>query len=333
MTQSVDDAMAAFLPELPLAVAYSGGADSTALLLACAAKWPGQVSAIHVHHGLQAAADDFQRHCEATCARLKVSLIVQKVNARHAPGQSPEEAARAARYQAFQNALQSGFYASNSAEVPVKYKKFAIQSIALAQHADDQVETILLALSRGAGLAGLSGMPSAWQRDGIKYHRPLLRVSAAQIREWLSERGECFVDDPTNADEQFTRNRIRAQLLPTLQAVFPHFRDTFARSASHAAQAQEVLSEIAQGDFLAALAQDDETALRIAELQLLGRPRQANVIRYWLKTHFQTTPSTAQLHELLDQLAACTTRGHQILIKVGAGYAQRQGAKLTWYNP
>src|SRR5690606_13972312 len=94
MSQSFDAAMAAFAPPLPLAVALSGGADSTALLLACAQRWPGQVHAIHVHHGLQAAAEDFQRHCEALCARLQVPLAVCRVDARHAPGQSPEDAAR-----------------------------------------------------------------------------------------------------------------------------------------------------------------------------------------------------------------------------------------------
>ena len=337
MTQSNNDAfgdaIAAFSPELPIAVAYSGGADSTALLLACATKWPGQVSAIHVHHGLQAAADGFQRHCELTCTRLNVPLVVQAVDARHAPGQSPEEAARAARYQAFKNALGSEFSSSNGGQVPAGYKKFAIQSIALAQHADDQVETILLALSRGAGLAGLAAMPSAWQRDGIRYHRPLLRVSAAQIRAWLAERGAAFIEDPTNADETFTRNRIRAQLLPALQTVFPHFRDTFARSAGHAAQALDLINEVAQEDLAAVLAPDDGVALLIAKLCLLSRARQANVIRHWLKTHFKTTPSSAQLNELLDQLAACTTRGHQILIKVGAGFARREGVKLSWYNP
>jgi tRNA(Ile)-lysidine synthase len=322
VTQSFDDAIAVFAPVLPVAVAYSGGADSTALLLACAERWPGQVSAIHVHHGLQAAADEFQRHCEATCTRLSVPLVVKAVDARHASGQSPEEAARAARYQAFKNAV-----------IPVEYKKLAIQSIALAQHADDQVETMLLALSRGAGLAGLAAMPANWQRDGIQYHRPLLGVSAVQIRQWLAERGEGFVEDPTNADEQFTRNRIRAQLLPTLESVFPHFRDTFARSASHAAQAQGLVNERAQGDLVAILAHEDSAALHIGKLQQISRARQANVIRYWLKTHFKTTPSTAQLNELLDQLAVCTTRGHQIRIKVGAGFAQRQGAKLAWYNP
>jgi tRNA(Ile)-lysidine synthase len=319
VTQRFEDAIAAFSPALPLTVAYSGGADSTALLLACALKWPGQVNAIHIHHGLQAAADGFQRHCEATCERLQLPLIVRHVNAQPAPGQSPEDAARIARYKAF------------SAQARVEYTESAIKNIALAQHADDQAETLLLALGRGAGLAGLAAMPAAWQRDDIQYHRPLLTVAGADIRAWLAGRGISHVEDPSNANPRFTRNRIRAELLPALNAVFPHFRDTMARSASHAAQAQELLTELAHSDFVAV--QAAAKSLTLAGLQRLSRPRQANLLRYWLKTHFSTTPSAAQLTELLDQIAACTTRGHQIRIKVGAGFAQREGENLAWYNP
>ncbi|MDQ3271211.1 MAG: tRNA(Ile)-lysidine synthetase, partial [Pseudomonadota bacterium] len=101
MSITVDDALRVFSPPLPLVVAYSGGADSTALLLACAEKWPGQVSAWHVHHGLQAAADDFASHCETVCAQLQVPLRVTRVMAGHAQGESPEDAARTARYEAF----------------------------------------------------------------------------------------------------------------------------------------------------------------------------------------------------------------------------------------
>jgi tRNA(Ile)-lysidine synthase len=314
------DAIAAFSPALPLAVAYSGGADSTALLLACAEKWPGQVSAIHVHHGLQAAADDFQRHCEAFCAKLNVPLVVQRVDARHAPGQSPEDAARTARYKAFEAVALMGY-------TQTAIENIAFESIALAQHADDQVETMLLALSRGAGLAGLSAMPARWQRDGIGYHRPLLGVSAADIRAWLAARGVGFVEDPSNTNQQFTRNRIRARLMPALDEVFPQFRDTFARSAAHAAQAQELLLEVAEQDL--ALMGCPPT---IQKLQRLSRARQANVLRHWLKTDHQVVPSAAQLGELLDQVAACTTRGHRIHIKLGPGFAERQGDALTWYN-
>ncbi len=308
--------MAGFEPALPLAVAFSGGADSTALLLACAEKWPDQVRAFHIHHGVQAAAADFEQHCRALCVQLNVSLTVRRVDARHAAGQSPEDAARRARYRAL------------AALALEEYGPIGIKTIAIAQHADDQVETLLLALSRGAGLPGLSAMPTNWLRAGISYHRPLLRVRGSDIRSWLAGRGVACVEDPTNIDEQFTRNRIRARLLPALDATFPQFRDTFARSAAHAAEAQEVLWEVAAHD----LALIGAPPL-IAAIQRLSRPRQANVLRHWLDATFRTTPSAAQLAELLDQIAACTTRAHQIRIKVGTGFVERQGAVLHWYNP
>ena len=311
--------MREFSPALPLAVAFSGGADSTALLLACADRWPGQIVAVHVNHGLQIAATAFESHCRALCEQLHVPLRVQLVDARHSTGQSPEDAARQARYKAF------------SALALMEYAQGAIKSIAIAQHADDQVETLLLALSRGAGLAGLSAMPAHWQREGLDFYRPLLSVGRDDIRTWLAQRGALFVEDPTNQDEGFTRNRIRARILPALQAAFPQFRDTFARSASHAAQAQSLLDEVAVQD-MGLVSRGADGAPLIKALQTMGRARQANVLRYWLKNGFQVIPSTAQLSELLDQVAVCTTRGHSIYIKVGQGFAQRSGEVLAWYN-
>ncbi len=332
MTQSLPDAIALFTPSLPLAIGYSGGADSTALLLACAQKWPSQVSAIHIHHGLQAAADDFAAHCEAFCKRINVPLIVKKVDATHEHGESPEAVARNARYSAFSNNNTdvAGVFITSSTIKNIVISK----SIALAQHADDQVETLLLALSRGAGLPGLAAMPAAWQRDGVQYYRPLLQVTAAEIRCWLAaqtefgEGGVPFVEDPTNTDESFTRNRIRAKLLPALYAAFPQFRDTFARSSTHAAQAQLLLNEIAEEDLL-----KTGNPPNIKKIQQLSDARMANLLRFWFKTAHQTTPSTAQLSQLIDQIKVCTTRGHKIHIKVGRGFVQRQGDCVHWYNP
>lgn len=310
--QRVQEAIDAFSPQLPLAIGLSGGADSTALLAACAKKWPQQVVAIHIHHGLQDAADDFERHCVALCASLDVPLAVERVNARHASGQSPEEAARNARYGAF------------SAVVHRAWPDRAIKDIAIAQHADDQVETILLALSRGAGLPGLSAMPARWSRDGISYHRPLLEVPGTCLRAWLGAQALTWVEDPTNNDERFTRNRIRARLLPALQQAFPQFRKTFARSARHAAQAQGLLLEVARQD-LALVG----IPPAIKALQALSPARQGNVLRHWLQ-QCHATPSAAQLEQLLLQIAACQTRGHQIHIKVAAGHVMRKGDVLDY---
>jgi len=295
--------------ELPLAVAFSGGADSTALLIAAAGTWTGQVHAIHVNHGLQAAASQFEHHCEAVCESLQVPLRVERVDARHASGESPEDAARKARYAAL---------AAAAAALRVK-------TVLLGQHADDQVETMLLALSRGAGLPGLAAMPASFVRHGVRFRRPLLGVSGAGLREWLSTQGVATIDDPTNQDTAYTRNRIRQQVLPAVAQAFPQFRETFARSARHAAQAHELLTAIAADDLLAV---GDPPA--IAALQRLTRARQANVLRYWLRAAHDVAPSAAQLDELLDQVADCTTRGHRLRIKVGAGLVQRQGEQLAF---
>lgn len=317
MTQSLPQALQNFSPALPLGVAFSGGADSSALLLACAQVWPGQVVALHVNHGLQTAASAFEAHCVALCAQWNLPLRIARVDARHHSGQSPEDAARQARYAAL---------------LALARQAPPVTSIALAQHADDQVETLLLALSRGAGVAGLSAMAQQWQREGMDFHRPLLPVSSATIRQWLTVQGVTHVEDPSNSDLRYTRNRIRAQLLPALQQVFPQFLDTFSRSAAHAAQAQALLDELAQVDLLKV--QGAETGLlSIKALQGLKRLRQGNCLRYWLKLRFSVVPSTAQLEELLDQLAACTTRGHHIDIKLGTGFVRREGPLLNWYNP
>ena len=308
----LDGAIAAFSPGLPLAVALSGGADSTALLAACARKWPGQVRAIHVHHGLQAAGDAFEKHCADSCARLDVPLVVRRVDARPAAGQSPEDAARRKRYATLASVVRQEWAG-------------AVQDIALAQHADDQVETILLALSRGAGLPGLSAMPAHWERDGIHWHRPWLEVPGHAIRPWLQAQGLEWIEDPTNTDLGFTRNRIRARLLPALQESFPQFRETFTRSAAHAAQAQQVLVEVALEDLAITGAPPS-----IAKLQALSRHRQANAFRHWLKRDHDTTASAAQLEELLDQVAACTTRGHDLRIKIGLGRIERNGGELAF---
>ena len=316
MTQTIDQAMACFTPTLPVTVALSGGADSTALLLACQRKWPGQVRAVHVNHGLQVAADEFEASCRRICEALGVVLMVLPVNAKADRGQSPEDAARRARYKAFASLGQYN-QALN-----------ATLSIAIAHHADDQIETVLLALSRGAGLAGLSGMAAQWERAGVRFHRPWLSVRGADIRQWLILQGQTFVEDPSNSDQRYLRNRIRSQLLPAALSCFAHLHDTLARSARHAAQAKTLLTELAQSD-LATIG----IPPRITDLQVLSDARLANLLRHWLLTVHQATPSTAQLDALMQQIKVCRTRAHQIALKVAHGCCRRQGNELHWYNP
>lgn len=315
MADPAAQALAAWSLRHPLAVdgligvAFSGGADSTALFHAAQAQWPGRVVALHVHHGLQAAADGFEAHVRATCESLGVPLRVAHVDARAQPGQSPEDAARLTRYAAL---------AGMAADLHV---------VLLGQHLGDQAETVLLALSRGAGLPGLAAMPEAFERHGVRFARPLLSVSAERLRESLKERGLAWVDDPTNTDLRFTRNRLRQRLLPLWLELFPHGAQALARTASHAAQAQELLDDLARLD-LEALGQPP----RLKALQTLSRARQGNALRYWLRQAHGVLPSAAQLEELLDQVQACRTRGHGLRLKVGPGLLLRDGESLR-YTP
>ncbi len=317
----------------PLAVAYSGGADSTALLLMLARQHPGQVHAIHIHHGLQVAADDFAAHCAAFCTALGVTLHVVHVNAGAATGQSPEDAARRARYAAISSKVKE----LNSALDKQIRAQAAIKTVAVAQHADDQIETLLLALSRGAGLPGLSGMPAQWHRDGVEFVRPFLGMSSLDIRSFLASQGlaarhpgsanigQGWVEDPTNTDTQFTRNRIRHELIPALEKTFPQFRQTFARSAAHAAAAQLLLAQVAIEDIA-----KTGNPPKIVALQGFSSVRQGNLLRHWLKSTHQVSPSTAQLAELQRQIANCTDRGKQLHIKVASGYVDRTGDVLAY---
>lgn len=302
-------ALADWPARLPVAVALSGGADSTALLHGAVQQWSAaQVSAIHVHHGLQLAADDFARHCSVLCERWNVPLQVVRVDAQHAPGDSPEDAARNARYRA----LAEVAAAAGACEV------------LLGQHADDQVETVLLALSRGAGLGGLAAMPERMERHGMRFGRPFLAVAASDLRSWLQREGIDFVDDPSNSNTALTRNRIRHGIVPAIAQAFPHYRTAFARSARHAAAAGRLLGALAEADLAVT-----GTPPALGALRALSRDRQANLLRHWLRVGHDEAASTAQLDELLGQIAACTTRGHQIRIRVGRAFAVREGDHLV----
>lgn len=311
-----DSALAAWVgcakPAQPLAVAFSGGADSTALLLAAKALWPRGVVALHVHHGLQAAADGFEAHVRAQCQAWGIDCRVQHIHAQHAPGQSPEAAAREGRYRALAQLAQAA----------------GASQVLLGHHADDQAETLMLALSRGAGLPGLSAMPVDFERHGVRFARPMLSVDPQAARLWLTQQGVAVVEDPSNSDPHFTRNRIRHGLLQAWRRDFPAYASTLARSAHHAAQAQTLLEDLAQMDLL-----NLGVPPNIRGLQALSIARQSNALRHWLRSAHGVAPSQAQLQALLRQIGACTTRGHGIDLKMGPGTVQRHGQHLHYVAP
>ena len=298
-------------PQGPFAVALSSGADSTALLWACATRWPHWTRAIHVNHGLQPAAQDFEWHAQHLCARWNIPCVVQRVHAHPQQGQSPEDAARTARYLALAQAAQTSFDAP-------------LTAVLLAQHAQDQAESVLLAWSRGAGLPGLSAMPTQMQRHGVTFVRPWLTQSGDSLRQTLRRAGVAWVEDPSNRSQAYTRNRIRHQVLPVLEEALPGSLATLARTARHAAEAMDLLQDLAQLD-----AQRVGLPPRIAELQMLSARRQAHVLRFWLAS-MGTQAQAAQMQALLIQVSACKTRGHRIHLKVGQGHVIREGDVLAW---
>lgn len=315
-----------------LAIAFSGGADSTALLLCLlrlhhasaastpTANPPRPITVLHVHHGLQACAEDFADHCAQFCGALQpvaasIGCALQyqtlRVHIALKPGDSLEATARDARYRALAQTAQT----------------VGAELVLLGQHANDQAESVLLALSRGAGVAGLAGMPAVFKRHGTHFARPLLAIEQSAIKHWLHTQHVPWIEDPSNTDPRFTRNRLRHTALPTLEAHLPGFGASLARSARLAAQADALLQELAEIDL-----QQTGNPPHIAPLQQLSAHRQANLLRHWLKSQYGVIGSESQMLALLQVIATCQTRGHHIHIKVGPGYVVRNGPTLQWQH-
>lgn len=262
-----------------LVVALSGGADSAGLLSAAAAlgrSFRGlPLRAVHVDHGLQAAAAAFREACAADCARLNVPLTVIGAEVRLMPGASIEAAAREARYAALQAQLRPG------------------ECLLTAHHCEDQAETLLLQALRGAGLKGLSAMPIC-RPFGAGWHlRPVLHVPRAELA------GAGGVADPMNQDRRFDRSYLRGAVWPLIETRWPGAARALARTAHHAAQAQSVLDDIAAAD-VARLRDGD--ALSVPGLRTLEPAARLHALRYWLWEAGVEPPSTARLSEALRQM-------------------------------
>ena len=271
-----------------LLVAYSGGLDSHALLHLTARLREDHamdVCAVHVHHGLQAQAEQWSGHCEAVCAALAVPLQVVRTDARPASGESPEAAARRARYAACAQALQSG------------------QELVTAHTADDQAETLLLRLLRGSGVDGAVGIRP---RRALGQHwviRPLLGFSKSALRDYARQAQLQWIEDPSNSELRYDRNFIRQRVLPLLQHRWPAATATLARDAANFAASAAVLQTLARED-LAIAAGANNRCLSVSALQRLAPARRSLALRRWLREAADVTPSNAQLQQLLEVLAA-----------------------------
>jgi tRNA(Ile)-lysidine synthase len=273
-----------------LVIALSGGADSASLLAAASALGAGfrglPVRAVHIDHGLQTAAASFRESCAALCAALDIPLAVIPVAVRTPPGASLEAAARNARYVALAEELRAG------------------ECLLTAHHREDQAETLLLQALRGAGLKGMSAMPVC-RPFGSGWHlRPLLDVPQSELLAFGASTSCVSVIDPMNANLRFDRGYLRRRVWPLIESRWPGAAATLARTAQHAAEAQELLDRAAA----AAVGRlRDGDALSVPGLRALSSPERINALRFWLRDAEVEPPSTARLNEALRQIFEADT--------------------------
>lgn len=278
-------------------LAYSGGCDSHALVHAAAQlqgqSYPWSFHALHVDHGLQVSSAEWARHCQSVCAELGIELTLLRTDARARTGESPEAAARAARYRAFENIMQPG------------------DCLLTAHHQDDQAETLLLQLLRGGGPHGLAAMPEVSAFSSGLHARPLLAFSRRQLRDYAQQESLQWIEDPSNVDIGFDRNYLRENVIPLLKERWPAFARVLARGAYHQAEAAQLLDIMADEDFQHCIEKDQ--ALRISDLSELAEARQRNVLRYWLKTLGYKLPDTARLMQIqFEVLHAAPDRSPEV---------------------
>ncbi len=269
-------------------IALSGGVDSVVLLHLFAQlgqDYPLNLSAIHVHHGISEHADAWAQTCEQHCAYLGIPLQIQRIQIANASKLGLEASARQARYEQF-------------AHQPVDF-------IALAHHRDDQAETLLLQLLRGAGVKGMSAMP-VLRPSALPpaYLRPLLDTDRSAIVAWAVEQQLSWVEDESNRDSRFTRNFLRHSILPLLGQHYPAWRATLARSAQHMAETAALLDDLAELDASQSIA---ENRIDCAALARLKPARARNLLRYFFAQHHLAMPSQICLAEMLDQLTLAGT--------------------------
>ncbi|MDH5435783.1 MAG: tRNA lysidine(34) synthetase TilS [Gammaproteobacteria bacterium] len=269
-------------------VAFSGGMDSHVLLhsmVQLRASNPEIIlHAVHVDHGLQAKSREWSEHCRLVCEKLDVTCELLKADARAKSGESPEAAARDARYQVLLEAMHAN------------------DCLLTAHHQDDQAETLLLQLLRGGGPRGLSSMPMC-NAFGVGQHcRPLLGFTREQLLAVAQQAQFEWIEDESNFDTGFDRNYLRHEILPKLKARWPAMAQTMARVASHSAEAADLLDVLAEMDLPVV---HDGEGLSIQRLLRFDDARKRNILRFWLRQQHRPLPDTRQMeHILVDVLQA-----------------------------
>jgi tRNA(Ile)-lysidine synthase len=261
-----------------LCVAYSGGLDSTVLLHALARALVDRANyrlrAAHVDHQLQAGSKNWSEHCGRVAQSLQIEFVPLTVTVATTADEGPEAAARDARYGALRQILKPN------------------EVLLTAHHADDQLETTLLALMRGSGLRGLSGVPSVQIFGGGWLARPMLEFARSELEEWARVEHLQWLEDPSNTNTSFDRNFLRHRVLPALRERWPAAAHSATRSTSHLREASRLLDVLAAAD-LQAVASGD--CLDLARLGSLAPARRRNVLRHWIRQQGVRVPSTRKL--------------------------------------
>lgn len=274
------------------AVAFSGGADSFALLmqmyeLARQHTSPVELFAVHVHHGLMPEADDWQRRATQLCQRLGIELIVCHVQVLD-EGKGIEAAARKARYAAFSEVAQSR----------------GIRHFALAHHLQDYAETLLFRLLRGTGVSGAQSMDTEIDYGSYRVYRPWLKIPHSRILQQANDYADLYdwhyVQDPSNEDEQYARGALRRYIVPKFEQFWPAWQENFLRFATLMAQTQRLTDDLADMDWQQVRSGE---GLGLLAFRSLPAHRQANLLRYWLAQHHCKMPTQARLDNWLRQIS------------------------------
>lgn len=291
-------------------VAVSGGADS-AMLAVHAARVARQrgltLHVLHVHHGLQLIADSWREHVHNFAQQLGLPCHSMRITVDRTGGDGIESAARSARYRAL--AELAG--------------KAGVRHVLLAHHRDDQAETVLLRLLRGAGPVGLGAMAPRVSRQGLVYLRPWLDVNRAQIVQLADEfhhlAGWKAVHDPTNAQDRYTRSAVRERLAPQLNDRWPGWQAVLARHARQSREMAQVLDEVAANDLAGLELSEDGRSFSLLRWRELSNARQALAIRHWLATLGCRMPTEARLNDLMRQMRGLHALGHDREMQVKHG--------------
>lgn len=270
--------LAAINPSRPIVAAVSGGADSVFLLRALFSEGL-DVRVLHVHHGLREEADEDAAFVESMGAELDMPVEVARVTVKARKDVSIEMAGREQRLIAYREAME----------------RWDAQGVALAHHADDQVETLLIRLMRGTGPRGLGGMRMVTEVDGVRLFRPLLRMRKAEILEWLEREKVPWREDASNEDRSFTRNRIRAEILPLLEQVRPGSIMSVVRSMELVRDETDATAERAREALESVRVEDGIACEGLARLAL---PMQRRVVQSWLSDGIGGTVSFGEVERV-----------------------------------